>query len=92
LPANITITGGGGSGATVGSIVKTSATSGTIVAFNYDYLDVSSIQLTYGGTTPGLAIYDFVDTTYPKFFRVLLFNNSGTPIPGKFSWSAKGTI
>lgn len=92
LPANISITGGNGSGASVASIVKTSATSGSIVAFNYNYLDVSGIQITYGGTTPGIAIYDFVDTTYPKFFRVLLFNNSGTPINGNFSWSAKGTI
>ena len=92
LPANISITGGGGTGASVASIVKTSATSGTIVAFNYNYLDVSGIQITYGGITPGIAIYDFVDITYPKFFRVLLFNNSGTPITGNFSWSAKGTI
>jgi predicted phage tail protein len=92
LPANISITGGGGTGASVASIVKTSATSGTIVAFNYNYLDVSGIQITYGGTTPGIAIYDFVDITYPKFFRVLLFNNSGTPITGNFSWSTKGTI
>jgi predicted phage tail protein len=92
LPANITITGSSSVQATVGSIVKTSATSGTIVPFNYNYLDVSGIQITYGGTTPGIAIYDFVDITYPKFFRVLLFNNSGTPITGNFSWSAKGTI
>lgn len=92
LPANISITGGGGTGASVASIVKTSAASGSIVAFNYNYLDVSGIQITYGGTTPGIAIYDFVDITYPKFFRVLLFNNSGTPINGNFSWSAKGTI
>ena len=92
LPGDITITGGSGVGAVVGSIIKTSATSGTIVAFNYNYLDVSGIQITYGGTTPGIAIYDFVDITYPKFFRVLLFNNSGTPITGNFSWSAKGTI
>jgi hypothetical protein len=92
LPADITITGSSSTVATVASIVKTSATSGTIVPFNYNYLDVSGIQITYGGTTPGIAIYDFVDITYPKFFRVLLFNNSGTPITGNFSWSAKGTI
>jgi ATP-dependent protease ClpP protease subunit len=70
----------------------TSASTGAKVAFNYNYIDISSIGVTYGGTTAGIAIYDFVDIYYPKYFTVLLFDTSGTAITGDFSWSAKGTI
>lgn len=91
-PSNITITGGGGSGCTISSITLTSASSGSIVSFNYAYLDINMIQVAYGSITPGIAIYDFVDIPYPTSFRVLLFDTTGNPITGNFSWSAKGTI
>lgn len=88
----VSVSGGGGSGFVPGTITYTSATTGTIVGFNYSYIDISNIMVTYGGTTAGIAIYDFVDTSYPTHFTVLLFDTSGTAITGDFSWSAKGTI
>lgn len=88
----ILIEGGGGTGAVAGSVAYTSASSGTKVAFNYSYIDITSITTTYGGTTFGTAVYDFTDIPYPKYFTVLLFDSSGTAITGNFSWSAKGTV
>ena len=88
----VSVSGGGGSGFVPGTITYTSATTGTIIGFNYSYIDISNIMVTYGGTTAGIAIYDFVDTSYPTHFTVLLFDTSGTAITGDFSWSAKGTI
>lgn len=89
---SISFVGGGGTGAGSGTITFTSAVSGAYVGFNYDYIDVNLIQTSYGGTSSGIAIYDFIDIPNPKYFRVLLFNSSGTAILGNFSWSAKGTI
>jgi predicted phage tail protein len=90
---SVSIVGGGGSGAVANtaSVTYTSASTGTRVAFNYDFIDINSIQTSYGGTSSGVAIYDFTDIPNPKYFTVLLFNSSGTAITGNFSWSAKGT-
>lgn len=88
----VALTGGGGASYVIGAIGKTTATTGAIVAFNQTYIDVNGIQVTPGGTTPIIGIYNFVDIPYPKFFIALLFNTSGTPITGSFSWTAKGTV
>lgn len=63
---------------------------GTVVNFGIDFIDINSITLTPKGTTPITAIYDFVDTPNPTFFKVLLFNLSGSRVTAEFSWTAKG--
>lgn len=63
---------------------------GTMVAFNRPFIDVRSITVTAGGTTPRIALYDFVDAPYPTQFRVLLFDTNGNRVDGPFSWTARG--
>ena len=63
---------------------------GTVVNFAVPFIDVDSISVTPAGTTPVIAIYDFVDSPLPTSFKVLLFNSAGTRISGAFSWSARG--
>jgi hypothetical protein len=63
---------------------------GTVVTFAVPFIDVDSISVTPVGTTPVIAIYDFVDVPNPTSFKVLLFNSAGTRISGAFSWSARG--
>jgi hypothetical protein len=63
---------------------------GTTVTFTTAFVDVDSISVTPSGTTPVIAIYDFVDVTNPTSFKVLLYNTSGTRVSGAFSWSARG--
>jgi predicted phage tail protein len=73
-----------------GTAVSTD-TGGTVVNFNYAFIDVDSLSVTPATTSPVIAVYDFVDTPYPTSFKVLLFNTSGTRVSGGFSWSARGT-
>jgi len=73
-----------------GTAVSTD-TGGTVVSFNYAFIDVDSLSVTPATTSPVIAVYDFVDTPYPTSFKVLLFNTSGTRVSGAFSWSARGT-
>jgi hypothetical protein len=63
---------------------------GTTVTFTTAFVDVDSISVTPSGTTPVIAIYDFVDVPNPTSFKVLLYNTSGTRVSGAFSWSARG--
>jgi hypothetical protein len=63
---------------------------GTVVNFTVPFIDVTSITVTAKGTTARIAIYDFVDTPYPKFFKVLLYDTNANRVSGPFSWSAKG--
>ena len=63
---------------------------GTTVSFGVSFVDVDSISVTPSGTTPVIAIYDFVDIPNPTSFKVLLYNTSGTRVSGAFSWSARG--
>lgn len=63
---------------------------GTDVLFNVSFVDISSITVTPLGTTPLIAVYDFVDTPNPTGFKVLLFNTSGVRQSGTVSWSVKG--
>jgi hypothetical protein len=65
-------------------------TGGTSVNFNLDFVDVEAISVTPSGTTPRIAIYDFVDAPNPTGFKVLLFDTNGTRVSGAFSWSARG--
>lgn len=64
---------------------------GTTVNFTVPFIDVESISVTPSGTTPRIAIYDFVDAPNPTSFKVLLFDTSGNRVTGPFSWSARGT-
>lgn len=73
-----------------GTAVSTD-TGGTVVNFNYAFIDVDSLSVTPATTSPVIAVYDFVDAPYPTSFKVLLFNTSGTRVSGAFSWSARGT-
>jgi len=71
--------------------VYASDTGGTTILFNVDFVDITSITVTAQGTTPALALYDFVDEPYPTSVKALLFNPStGTRIDGKISWNVKG--
>ena len=63
---------------------------GTSVTFNFAFVDVEAISVTPSGTTPRIAIYDFVDAPNPTTFKVLLFDTSGNRVSGGFSWSARG--
>jgi hypothetical protein len=63
---------------------------GTTVNFNVAFVDVEAISVTPSGTTPRIAIYDFVDAPNPVSFKVLLFDTSGNRVSGAFSWSARG--
>jgi hypothetical protein len=67
-----------------------SDSGGTVVNFNIPFIDVDSISVSAGGTSPVIAIYDFVDVPNPTSFKVLLYNTSGTRLSGAFSWSARG--
>ena len=64
---------------------------GTTVNFTVPFIDVESISVTPSGTTPRIAIYDFVDAPNPTSFKVLLFDTAGNRVTGPFSWSARGT-
>jgi hypothetical protein len=63
---------------------------GTTVTFNVAFIDVDSISVTAAGTSPVIAIYDFVDVANPTTFKVLLYNTSGSRVSGTFSWTARG--
>lgn len=65
-------------------------TGGTTVNLNINFVDVEAISVTPSGTTPRIAIYDFVDAPNPTSFKVLLFDTSGNRVSGAFSWSARG--
>lgn len=42
------------------------------------------------GTSPIIAVVDFVDTPNPQSFKVLLFNNNGVRVSAAISWTARG--
>ena len=89
-------------GAAANTFTVTSATStttsgnvtlhggGTVVSFNYTFIDVASIAVTPAATSAVIAVYDFVDVANPTSFKVLLFNTAGARVSGNFSWSARG--
>jgi hypothetical protein len=64
---------------------------GTTVLFNVPFVDIEGISVTPSGTTPVIAIYDFVDVPNPTSFKVLLFDTSGNRVTSGFSWQARGT-
>ena len=64
---------------------------GTTVSFNVPFVDIDGISVTPSGTTPVIAIYDFVDVPNPTSFKVLLFDTSGNRVTSGFSWQARGT-
>jgi predicted phage tail protein len=66
-------------------------TGGTTVNFNVPFVDIESIGVTPSGTTPRIAIYDFVDVANPTSFKVLLFDTAGNRVSGAFSWQARGS-
>jgi len=63
---------------------------GTVVDITGLFMDVSSIQITAQGTTPVIAIYDFVDNPNPTEFKILLFNTSGARVDGTASYIIRG--
>jgi len=58
--------------------------------FNTSFVDVSSIVVTASGTTPAIALYDFVDVANPMYFKVRLYDTNGNRISGAFSWAVRG--
>ena len=75
-----------------GNIMANAAdVGGTTVNFNVEFVDVESITVTASGTTPRVAIYDFVDAPYPTSFKVLLFDLNGNRVTGRVGWSVKGS-
>ena len=67
-----------------------SASGGTQVDFNLQFVDISSIQVTASGTSSVIAVYDFIDLPNPTNFDVRLFDSSGTQVAGDFSWNVRG--
>jgi hypothetical protein len=65
---------------------------GTIVNFNKAYKDIETITLTPLSTTEQTAIYDFIDIPNPVFFKILLYDSTGTRINGTVSWKARGVV
>jgi hypothetical protein len=63
---------------------------GTLVNFNQNFLDVTSINISVNSTLPLTAIYDFVDVPNPTFFKILVFNSSGNRVNAQVSWTARG--
>lgn len=64
--------------------------NGTIVEFTKAFVDIIGIQGNTLGSTPGIFVYDFVDTAAPTKFKVYLFDTNGNRVSGDFSWGAKG--
>jgi hypothetical protein len=46
--------------------------------------------VTASGTTPAIALYDFVDVVNPMYFKVRLYDTNGNRISGAFSWAVRG--
>lgn len=81
------------------SITANAADSGGTVVYLTDnyldtgnkvFVDVQSINVTAKGTTPVIALYDFVDTPYPLSFKILLFNTSGARVSGTVDYTVRG--
>lgn len=64
---------------------------GTTVTLNYPFIDLLGPPMIQPvGTTPIIAVVDFVDAPYPTTFKVLCFDTSGTRVSCSFSWTARG--
>lgn len=63
---------------------------GTTIAFNKDFLDVSSIVVTPQGTTGLYPVVDFNDVANPSSFKVLLFDAAGSRASADVRWTARG--
>jgi hypothetical protein len=64
---------------------------GTTVTLNVAFVDLFGPPLIQPvGTTPIIAVVDFVDTPYPTTFKVLCFDLAGVRVTCSFSWTARG--
>jgi len=63
---------------------------GTIVNFNIPFVDITAIGLTPQGSTPLIAVYDFVDIPNPTEFKILLYTLAGVRASGIVSWTSSG--
>ena len=54
------------------------------------FIDVDAITLSVAGTTPLIAIYDFVDDTDPLSFKILLYTTAGARASGTASYTVRG--
>lgn len=72
------------------SIASISDTSGTIVTFNKNFIDITNITVTPLGTTRKEFVCDFEDVPNPTYFKVLIFDTNGNRINSDFTWSAEG--
>jgi hypothetical protein len=64
---------------------------GTTVTLNYPFVDLFGPPLIQPvGTTPIIAMVDFVDAPYPTTFKVLCFDTAGARVTCSFSWTARG--
>lgn len=63
---------------------------GTVVLFNKAFRDVNSITVSALSTTELQVVYDFIDIPNPTFFKVLVFDSTGTRVDATVSWKARG--
>ncbi|SPA17264.1 host specificity protein J [Cupriavidus taiwanensis] len=65
---------------------------GTFVAFNEDFSDVRSIQLTSNSAdgTPLVPVLSFEEVPHPDGFYVYVFNQSGVRVSATVYWQARG--
>jgi hypothetical protein len=83
-------------------VVSVTATGGTAVTFNLDFLDVESVvatpQLVGSGTVRAkFAIVDFTDVPNPTGFVLYLFDKDGAEVSGgnlpvSVRWTAEGVV
>lgn len=74
-----------------GTHTATADKDGTAVFFNETFVDITSITVgvAFGGAAK-YALYNFVDVPNPKYFKIPLYDASGTRVGGGFSWQSKG--
>jgi len=62
----------------------------TNVQFGTDFIDIASITTTPQGTSPLVAVVDFLDAPNPTDFDIYLFDQQGNPATGTVRWAARG--
>lgn len=74
-----------------GTHTFTADKDGTAVVFNETFVDVTSIGVNVAfGSSAKYALYNFVDTPNPKYFKVPLYDLAGNRVAGNFTWTTEG--
>lgn len=66
------------------------SSSGTFISVTGQLLDIKTISVTPMSTTPVVVTYYYVDEPNPSGFTIYCFNQSGTPVACRVSWTVTG--